>query len=86
MKFSQQEQKHALRNQTESIMAQYYVAMQQGCTLVFLGASPVIVSVTESSHWDGEGLPHRVQSILYHFCFVTDSEPTKEPNQKGNLT
>ncbi len=48
----------------------------------FLSASPVIVSVTQSSHWDGEGLPRGVQSILITLCFVTDSEPTKKPNQK----
>lgn len=36
---------------------------------------PLIVSVTEGSDGDGEGLPHWVQSVLHHFSLVADSKP-----------
>lgn len=44
------------------------------CTHVGPGL-PLIVSVTEGSDRDGEGLPHWVQSVLHHFSLVADSKP-----------
>lgn len=50
-----------------------------GGTLVYVHMSgpglPLIVSVTEGSDGDGEGLPHWVQSVLHHFSLVADSKP-----------
>lgn len=39
---------------------------------------PVIVSIAESSNWDGEWLPYRVQCVLDHLCFVADGEPANK--------
>lgn len=37
---------------------------------------PVIVSIAERPHWDGERLPHWIQCVLHHLCFMADSKPT----------
>lgn len=50
------------------------------CTSLFI--LPVIVSVTECSDRDGEGLPHRVQCVLHYFSLVADGEPG-DANQQG---
>lgn len=51
-------------------------------------ASPVIVSVTQSSDRDGERLPNGVQIVLDHLGLVADGEPgnTEETAQRLNAS
>lgn len=38
---------------------------------------PVIVAVTQRPDRDFKSLPHRIQSILHHFCFVADGKSVR---------
>lgn len=38
---------------------------------------PVIVSVTQRPDRNFKSLPHWIQSILHHFCFVADGIPVR---------
>lgn len=38
---------------------------------------PVIVSVTQRPDRNFKRLPHRIQSIFHHFCFVADGIPVR---------
>lgn len=46
---------------------------------------PVIVTIAESSNWDGEGLPHRVQRILDHLCLMADGKPGNKQQTESCL-
>lgn len=37
---------------------------------------PVIVSITESSDWNGERLPNRVEGVLHHLSLMADRKPS----------
>lgn len=43
---------------------------------------PFIVSVAERPDRDGEGLPHRVQSVLHHFRLVADGKSVHTGGQR----
>lgn len=37
---------------------------------------PVVVTIAERPDGNLKGLPHGIQSVLHHFSFVANSEPT----------
>lgn len=45
---------------------------------IFAEVLPVIVSITQGSDRDLEGLPYRVQSVLHHLCLMANSESVTE--------
>ena len=51
--------------------------------MTFAGPSPVVVSVAEGPHWDGDGLPHGVQSVLHHLCLMADSKAVAGRASRG---
>lgn len=43
---------------------------------------PVIVSITQGSDGDLEGLPYRVQRVLYHFCLMANGESVRHKHEQ----
>lgn len=43
---------------------------------------PVIVSITESSDWNSERLPNRVEGVFHHLSLMADRKPLCSENKQ----